>query len=82
MATFKVAIASNGRLVLPIELRRRLGVEAGGQLFFEDRGGTVVLETLDDRIARAQATVRQYIVPTGTEVDDFIAERRAEAARE
>jgi len=37
---------------------------------------------LEAAVAKLQALARKYGSPTGAEVDDFIAERRMEAAKE
>ena len=37
---------------------------------------------LETAVAKVQALARKYVSPTGSEVDDFIAERRVEAAKE
>ena len=37
---------------------------------------------LEAAVAKLQALARKYGSPTGAEVDDFIAERRVEAAKE
>lgn len=82
MKRFEVPLSENGRMILPAELRQALGV---------GKGDRVVLQRVDDRIelttarlsrARAQARIRaQFPDATGV-VDEFLAERREEAARE
>lgn len=37
---------------------------------------------LETAVAKVQALARKHGSPTGSEVDDFIAERRVEAAKE
>lgn len=43
----KVNVLPNGRVVLPVDLRRRLGVEKGGQVIAEWDGEVVRLSTPD-----------------------------------
>ena len=76
-------ISEGGRVVIPAEIRRSLGLKEGDTVYFEVRDGEVVLTTRRARIARAQAMFRQF-VPAGSPspVDELIAERRAEAAKE
>ena len=82
MVTTMVQIDKNGRLVLPVAVRRALGVERGGDvvLTLED-GGDLRLVSRQGALARVQALV-------GTRAqgrmlsEELSAERRADAARE
>ena len=82
MDGFQIAVASDGHMVLPDELRQQLRVEHGGLVTIRAEAGQIVIEGVEDRVARAQAIVRQYVPDPRGIVDEFIAERRAEAARE
>ncbi len=78
--TFSVAIAANGRMSLPAELRKRLGLSRGGALLVEETADGVVLRTVAQSVAHAQALARAY---TGDKpevsVDAFLAARRADS---
>lgn len=78
---FDVKVAHNGRLVLPKMVREALGMSDGGTVVFSLEDGEVKLTSLDQSIKRAQDLYRKHATGDFT-VDDFIAERRAEAARE
>lgn len=78
---FDVKVAHNGRLVLPKIVREALGMSDGGTVVFSLEDGEVKLTSLEQSIKRAQDLYRKYATSDFT-VDDFIAERRAEAARE
>ena len=80
-AAFDAKVAHNGRLVLPKMVRETLGLTDGGTVVFSVEGGEVKLTSIQQSIKRAQALYRQYATDSLT-VDDFIAERRAEADRE
>lgn len=82
MQDFKVAVAENGRLVLPAAIRRRLNLTRGGMVIIRDEDGRFVLESADDAVRRAQAIVRRYASDATGVVDEFLNERRAEAAHE
>ena len=82
MAHYRIRVAPNGRMVLPIRLRRKLRVEEGGLLIIHEDEGRLVLESVDDAARRAQALVRQYAPQASGVVDELLAERRVEAARE
>ena len=74
-------VAHNGRLVLPKIVREVLGMADGGTVVFSLEGGEIKLTSIRQSVKRAQDLYRQYATNDFT-VDDFIAERRAEAARE
>ncbi len=67
---------------IPAKHRRLLGVETGGLLVADIEDGALRLRPIREVLASLQAKVRQYIPPGTNLVESFIAERRAEAARE
>lgn len=75
-------IDSAGRIVLPAELRRHLGLSTGDVVAFTLEDGSIRLRS--QRAALAELRQRLHgVVPEGRSVvDDFIADRRAEAERE
>ena len=82
MPSRHVKIAPGGRVVLPAEFRKALGVSVGDSVVIELRDGELRLRSLDAAIRRAQERVRRY-VPEGVSLaDELIRERREENARE
>ena len=82
MPSRHVKIAPGGRVVLPAEFRKALGVSVGDSVVIELRDGELRLRSLDAAIRRAQERVRRY-VPEGVSLaDELIRERREETARE
>ncbi len=77
-----LTIASNGRVVIPANMRAELGLKDGDKLIARVIDGTVILEPIDVAIRRVQASVRKYVPEGVSLVDELIAERRAEAERE
>jgi bifunctional DNA-binding transcriptional regulator/antitoxin component of YhaV-PrlF toxin-antitoxin module len=79
-----VTVAPNGRLSLPIDVRRKLGIERGGDLLLDAGGepGAVTLRTAEAAVKRAQKLARELLGGNLPSVDEFLAERREEAARE
>ena len=73
-------IAANGRMVLPKAVRAALGVTGAGVVALSVEGDEVKLTSMASRIKRAQALYRQHAKGDYT-VDDFLRERREEAAR-
>jgi AbrB family looped-hinge helix DNA binding protein len=77
-----LTVGERGRLVIPAELRRALGIEPGSTLIARvDDGGRLVLE---DRRAVARRLRGSWgPMPGGrSAVDELLDERRAEAALE
>ncbi len=74
-------IAANGRLVLPKAARAALGITGAGVIALEVDGDEVKLTSVASRIKYAQALYRKH-VKDGTSSDDFLEERRQEAARD
>lgn len=78
----RVRMGAGGRLVIPAEIRRELGLNEGEPVILQVEDGSLRLWTLREAIRRAQEAMRPYRVPGRSLVDEFIADRRAEAARE
>ncbi len=81
VASTKVPVGPQGRLVIPSELRRRLGIAPGDVLIAMVEDGRLVLEK---REAVLQRLRRRFAhVPAGVSLaDELIAERRTESRRE
>jgi AbrB family looped-hinge helix DNA binding protein len=78
--TIQVNITANGRMSLPADIRKRLGLSAGGALLVEETPDGLILRTLAQSIAHAQALAREYTADKPeTSVDAFLASRRAES---
>jgi AbrB family looped-hinge helix DNA binding protein len=75
--TYTVTMGDRGRLVVPAELRERMGVHEGDPLVVIDSGAGLVVLTRDQLKAR----VRQEL--TGADlVSELLADRRRAAAAE
>ena len=77
--TVQVNITSNGRMSLPADIRKRLGLQDGGQVLVEETEDGVILRTVDQAVARAQAIAKKYSDAPGASVEAFLASRRAES---
>ena len=83
MATRRVRIAPGGRVVIPAEFRKALGVGIGDDMVIELNGDELRLRSRQAAIKRVQAMVRKYVPDASRSLaDELIAERREEAARE
>jgi AbrB family looped-hinge helix DNA binding protein len=82
MYEFKTKMGQSGRVVIPTEYRRKLGLDAGDEIIMHLDDEGLRLYTPAQAVARAQALVRRY-VPEGRDLaEELISERRAEAERE
>jgi len=82
MREFKSKMGQSGRVVIPGEYRRRLGLRSGDEIIMHLDDEGLHLYTPVQAVARAQALVRRY-VPEGRSLsDELISERREEAVRE
>lgn len=77
-------MSQGGRVVIPKEYRKKLGLSEGDEVVWTEIDGQIVLTSRLRQIQRAQALVAQYCqtTPGVSVVDELIAERRADAARE
>lgn len=81
--TVRTKIGAGGRLVIPAEFREKLGLSVGDTVVVSCEDGEVRVSTVRERIRRAQARIAEYFGDDRTSwVDELIAERRREAARE
>lgn len=78
MAT-SVRITEGGRIVIPAEFRRALGLNVGDEPLMQVEDGELRLFTLEQGIKRAQETYRKYVPANRDLVGELIRERHAEA---
>ena len=82
MGVVTVKVDGSGRVVIPREMREALGIPEGGELQVSVENGELRATTRLAALRRIQEEVRGLVPPGVSVVDEFIAERRAEAARE
>jgi len=75
-------LGEGGRVVIPAEIRRLLGVKEGDRILLLVEDGELHVITVSQGIKRAQELARPYIRPGVSMADELIAERQAEVARE
>lgn len=77
-------MSEGGRVVIPLEIRKALGLQEGDVVLWELVEGEARLTTKRERMRRAQALIQRYCPKNEgvSVVDEFIAERRMEAAKE
>ena len=73
-----VKIAANGRLILPREARRAMGLTGDTKVTLTIEGDVVRLAPLGHRVLRARELYRQAVTNPRT-VGDFLRDRHEEA---
>jgi AbrB family looped-hinge helix DNA binding protein len=82
MPEARLRVNENGRVVIPAEFRKALGINAGDEVVLRMEDDELRITTLKRRIERAQRLVRKHVKPGTSLVDELIAERREAAKRE
>jgi len=83
MSRMTTILDEEGRLVLPAEVRRSLGLEAGAQVVLElDDEGVHVLPSPEEAAQRAQDLVCARIPAHRDFADELIQDRRRESLLE
>lgn len=77
--TIQMAITANGRMSLPADIRKRLGLSGGGTVYVEETEAGVVLRTTPQIVAHARALASKYRDAPGGSVDDFLGNRVIES---
>ncbi len=82
MQQVRAKVAAGGRIVIPVEYRKALGLRIGDEVILRLQDDEVRIFTRRRAIRRLQEQVRQWFPGDRCLSDELIAERRAEAARE
>ena len=82
-----IAMSENGRILIPAAIREQLGFKPNSKIFAEMKDGSLILTSAAQRSAQRRAYFDNLmkelnIDPNISLVDELIAERRAEAAKE
>lgn len=81
--SYHAKMIKGGKIVIPAGLRRELGFKDGDTLVVERVGNGAVLKTYEQVVREVQAEFKTMLGDSSRSmVDELIAERRAEAARE
>ena len=83
MDVLTTKMTEGGRIVIPAEIRKKLGFEIGETFSLEiDKDDSVRISSRSQALRRAQRLFRKYVPEGVPVVDQFIAERRKEAENE
>ena len=78
--TIQISITPSGRLSLPADIRKRLGLAGGGSLIVEETPDGVILRTVAQSVAHARALARKYTADRpDASVDAFLVNRREDS---
>jgi antitoxin PrlF len=75
-------LVSGGRLQVPADIRRTLGLADGDPVTLEVVGRTLHVRPLSETLASVRERLRQYIPEGVSLADELIADRRAAAETE
>lgn len=83
MNDIKVVLGKGGRINLPAEYRRALGLEDGDEVLVGMDEGAIRIQSRKASLERARRLVRPYVGGGGPSMSEELSrERRAEAERE
>ena len=82
MKWIRTTIAEGGRVVIPAEFRKALGLKSGEAVMVGVEDGEIRIQSVRHAIRLAQEMVREMVPEGRSLVDELIAERRREAALE
>ena len=74
-----IKVASNGRMILPLSVRKAMGLHGDGKVILTVEDDQVRLSPIGHGISRAQALYREHAKQART-TDDFLGDRKADVA--
>jgi AbrB family looped-hinge helix DNA binding protein len=82
MNAIRGRVTESGRVSLPAELRKAVGLDHGGDVIFELDGQEIRIRTVNEVVDRAQALTRKLLgkAPDAS-VEAFLTERKRDAER-
>lgn len=76
MATHRARVGEGGRVVIPSDFRRELGIRPGDDVLLEITDDAVRIRSLRGAMQRAQALVRRHVTGDVSLSEELIQERR------
>ena len=77
-----IPVAENGRMNLPADVRRRMGLKGAGRITIEEFEDHFEIRSFEQRMKQIDELMKPYRRPGRSVVDEFIADRRAENAKD
>jgi bifunctional DNA-binding transcriptional regulator/antitoxin component of YhaV-PrlF toxin-antitoxin module len=75
-------VSDGGKMNISAQIRRQAGLENGGPVMVSVVDGEIRIRALRQVLSNLQTKAQQVFAGSGETVAGFLAERRAEAARE
>ncbi|HWE96429.1 MAG TPA: AbrB/MazE/SpoVT family DNA-binding domain-containing protein [Tepidisphaeraceae bacterium] len=75
-------VADGGRIVIPAEVRERLGLQVGTEVVLTVEDNHATLMNAKAARGKARERVRRFVPPTVSLSEELMADRKAEARRE
>ncbi len=84
MSMITLQVAEEGRIVIPAEIRQKMGIRVGDHIALSGSDGSPELRiaTRQQRLQHALELVKQHTTTTDSVVDELIRERRQAAVDE
>lgn len=82
MRAVRTRLGEGGRLVIPADFRKALGLRAGDDVLVQLGKGELRVFAIQKAVRRAQEIVAKYVPADRSLVDELIEERRQQAAYE
>lgn len=84
MTTITAQVSQGGRIVIPTEMRKKMGVSIGDQVLLSWSEDTqeLTIATRKQRLQKAKDLIKQFANSSGSVVDELIAERHEAAEHE
>ena len=82
MAAVRVKMGTNGRLVVPADLRKEMGLTDGKSVLLDIFNGELRVRPMEDVVKHAQERLRTFLDGKTSLSKELMADRRAEAGRE
>jgi len=82
MTSDTVVLGESGRIVLPVAIRNQLGLKAGDRLTVTSDQGSIRILSRKMALANIRAGIIKQRGSLEGILDEFLAEKREEAARE
>lgn len=78
----RMRVNENGRIVIPAQFRKALGIEVGDEVVLMIENDELRITTQERRIQKARERARRYLKPGASLAGELIAERRQAAKDE
>jgi AbrB family looped-hinge helix DNA binding protein len=79
MSLSQIQVSAGGRIVIPAEIRRKMGIDTGDLVILSYHDGHLHISTRKQRLKQAKALVKASCAGMHSLADELLEERKAEA---